>query len=324
MKPTTDKSMLEQRRQFFKLSWMGLSALASRTAQSRNLTSPAWTLPPPSNAAALQISVFPTVAVIEIGRSRDYIQRTSAHCWRDMELIRAPSAGPLLDRLGDPLLSNATQLKLLFLTGNFSDPKVLEIAIDVSTLSRARGILTVVLAPASSVSHQASSTHQVLGRLADLQSHVDSVVALPPLNPLVTTATLGSDVVTSFVIGLRQALEQQHVAIDLDDIQSILRNSRLGYLTSATANGEDGSTKAAQLALDDLKEHELGSNPEGAMLLISTAPGTLRLKELKAAVNVIRNQAPWGRNFIYAAAVDEALEDATRVSLLVAAKSMYS
>ncbi len=323
MKETTDKSMLEQRRQFFKLSWMGLCTLASRTAQSRNLTSQVWTLPPPSNAVAHQVWLSPTVAVIEIGRSRDYVQRTSAHCRRDIELIRATSAGPILDRLGDPRQSNAKQLKLLFIAGNFSDPTVLEVAIEVSNLSRARGILTVVLAPASSVSHQASSTHQVLGRLSDLQSHVDSVVALPPLNPLVTTA-LGSNVVTSFVIDLRQALEQQHVAIDLDNIQSILRNSRLGYLTSATANGEDCSAKAAHLALEDLKEHELGSNPEGAMLLISTAPGTLRLKELKAAVNVIRNQAPWGRNFIYAAAVDEALEGATRVSLLVAAKSMQS
>lgn len=309
--------MLPHRRQFLKQTCVGLGTLAIGQAFS----DPNGAAEPQDRTVALHIAVSPRVSVFELGCEGYFIECIADWCGRDVELIRSHPNGALLDRTGAPILSNTAQTRFVFITGNIEDSEHLRTALGIAVLAKERGMQVAALAPISSPSPGAIRMPRNMPPYTNLKNHVDGVIALPPMIPDYLTVGSASAVFRSVVTGLSDAGGQTDMALCLNDIPLRRSGSCMGFATCGLATGKNRGTKATKLALTDLEQRSVMPVTADAIVLISTATGTLNWEEMRAIVHTIRRHAPWGMNFTYGTAMDKALGADIKVSLLVAPRS---
>ncbi|MBV2234875.1 MAG: cell division protein FtsZ [Sterolibacterium sp.] len=203
-------------------------------------------------------------------------------------------------------------------TGTGAAPIVAEVA-------RELGILTVavVTKPFEYEGRRMSLAEQ---GLAELTQNVDSLIVI--LNEklmevlgedvsMVDAFKSADDVLKNAVGGIAEIINVPGlVNVDFEDVRTVMGEMGKAMMGSATASGVDRARIAAERAVASplLEGIEL-SGAKGVLVNI-TASKSLGMKEVKEAMNTIRNYAAPDATIIFGAACEETMEDNLRVTVV--------
>ncbi len=163
--------------------------------------------------------------------------------------------------------------------------------------------------------------------LAELEANVDSLIVvlneklLEVLGDDVTQEQAfaqANDVLKNAVGGISDIIHMNGlVNVDFEDVKTVMGEPGKAMMGTATANGPDRATKAADAAVAcPLLEGIDLSGARGVLVLIAANRNTLKLSESKNAMNTIRRYAADDAHVIFGTVYDESLGDALRVTVI--------
>lgn len=163
--------------------------------------------------------------------------------------------------------------------------------------------------------------------VAELEANVDSLIVvlnerlLDVLGDDVTQEEAFShanDVLRNAVGGIAEIInEHGQINVDFEDVKTIMGEPGKAMMGTASASGPDRARIAAEQAVScPLLEGIDLSGARGVLVLITAAPGSLKLKESQLAMNTIRAYASPDAHIIYGAAYDNDMEDSVRVTVV--------
>ena len=165
--------------------------------------------------------------------------------------------------------------------------------------------------------------------ISDLEEHADSVIVVLN-NSLIDV--LGEDVtqveafaavdniLNNAVAGIAEIITSPGlVNVDFQDVKTVMEQTGRAMMGSAEATGTDRAAIAARDAIAcPLLEGISLSGVKGLLVNITAAPNSLKLRETREAMNVIRSYASEDAQIIMGAVFDEGMGDALRVTVVAA------
>jgi len=197
----------------------------------------------------------------------------------------------------------------------------------VAKVAKEMGILTVGVVTKPFEFEGPRRMKQADTGTAELEANVDSLIVvlneklLEVLSDDVTQEQAfahANDVLKNAVGGISDIIHMDaEVNVDFEDVKTVMTEPGKAMMGTATANGPDRATKAAEgaVACPLLEGIDL-SGARGVLVLIAASRGNFKLKESQAAMNCIRRYAADDAHIIYGAAYDESLGDALRVTVI--------
>ena len=163
--------------------------------------------------------------------------------------------------------------------------------------------------------------------LAELEVNVDSLIVvlneklLEVLGDDVTQEQAfghANDVLKNAVGGIAEIINVEgDINVDFEDVRTVMGEPGKAMMGTARATGPDRARIAAEQAVAcPLLEGIDLSGAKGVVVLITTARGSLKLKESQLAVNTIRAYASPDAHVIYGTAYDNELGDDIRVTVV--------
>ncbi len=163
--------------------------------------------------------------------------------------------------------------------------------------------------------------------LAELEVNVDSLIVvlneklLEVLGDDVTQEQAFShanDVLKNAVGGIAEIINVEgDINVDFEDVRTVMGEPGKAMMGTARATGPDRARIAAEQAVAcPLLEGIDLSGAKGVVVLITTAKGSLKLRESKLAVDTIRAYAADDAHVIYGTAYDNELGDDIRVTVI--------
>ncbi len=107
------------------------------------------------------------------------------------------------------------------------------------------------------------------------------------------------------------------INLDFADIKVIMKDAGTAILGDGLASGESRAIKAAQLAIENPLIENSIDGAKGILLNISGGPD-LKLHEVNAAAEVIRNAASPEANIIFGAVIDKSMDEQLKVTIIAA------
>ena len=163
--------------------------------------------------------------------------------------------------------------------------------------------------------------------LAELEVNVDSLIVvlneklLEVLGDDVTQEQAfahANDVLKNAVGGIAEIINVEgDINVDFEDVRTVMGEPGKAMMGTARATGPDRARIAAEQAVAcPLLEGIDLSGAKGVVVLITTAKGSLKLRESKLAVDTIRAYAADDAHVIYGTAYDNELGDDIRVTVI--------
>ena len=213
-------------------------------------------------------------------------------------------------------------------TGTGAAPVIAEIA-------RERGILTVGVVT-KPFAYEGEKRKQIaeLG-INELKEHVDSLIVLPNEKLLseldedvsMREAFSASDnILKGAVLGITEVIKTPGViSLDFADIKTVMSGRGLAMMGSATSSGNNRASEAATNAiLSPLLDDVSLDGARGVLVNISSAPGTLKMKEYHEILRLIQSYIDPAADFKAGMAEIEDLdEDTVRVTVIATGLSDY-
>lgn len=198
-----------------------------------------------------------------------------------------------------------------------SDSAQVRQAMLLGNQAKSQGLLTIGVALA--VQNTADGTAEQTGS-GDFSGSVHSFMRLETL-----TETGMTDHATAVLRSLTHDLAcmcnvQSDIGVDYEDVLTVLGEPVQLASGSGTASGPDRARLAAEIAVAKVwPEPGNCKRVKGLLVMISAAPGTMRLKESQAAINAVRYRFDKEAYCIYGIIHDEHAGDQLRVSVLATA-----
>ncbi len=197
----------------------------------------------------------------------------------------------------------------------------------VARVAKEMGVLTVGVVTKPFEFEGNRRMKQADAGTSELEANVDSLIVvlneklLEVLGDDVTQEQAfahANDVLKNAVGGISDIIHIPGlVNVDFEDVKTVMSEPGKAMMGTATATGPDRSTKAAESAVAcPLLEGIDLSGARGVLVLIAASKSTFKLKESQAAMNCIRRYASDDAHIIYGAAMDEALGDQLRVTVI--------
>lgn len=163
--------------------------------------------------------------------------------------------------------------------------------------------------------------------VSELEANVDSLIVvlnerlLDVLGDDVTQEEAfaqANDVLRNAVGGIAEIInEHGQINVDFADVTTIMSEPGKAMMGTASASGPDRARIAAEQAVAcPLLEGIDLSGARGVLVLMTAAPGSLKLKESQLAMNTIRAYAAPDAHIIYGAAYDNDMDDSVRVTVV--------
>lgn len=163
--------------------------------------------------------------------------------------------------------------------------------------------------------------------VTELEANVDSLIVvlnerlLDVLGDDVTQEEAfaqANDVLRNAVGGIAEIInEHGQINVDFADVTTIMSEPGKAMMGTASASGPDRARIAAEQAVAcPLLEGIDLSGARGVLVLMTAAPGSLKLKESQLAMNTIRAYAAPDAHIIYGAAYDNDMDDSVRVTVV--------
>lgn len=163
--------------------------------------------------------------------------------------------------------------------------------------------------------------------LKALEQHVDSlIVVLNDKLEEVLGDDIGmdeafqaaDDVLNNAVAGIAEIINVDgHINVDFNDVKTVMGEQGRAMMGTATASGPERARIAAEEAIaSPLLDGVNLAGARGILINISASRETLKSRETKEVVNIIRQSASDDATIIYGFVYDETLEDKLRVTVV--------
>ena len=205
-------------------------------------------------------------------------------------------------------------------TGTGAAPVIAEVA-------RGLGILTVAVVT-KPFTFEGSKRMKIAEQgLEELAPHVDSLIVI--LNDKLEEV-LGEDVtqddafkaadgvLNNAVAGIAEIINNPGmVNVDFQDVRTVMSEQGMAMMGSAAANGIDRARIAAEQAIAcPLLEGVNLAGARGVLVNITASKASLKLRETKEVMNIIRTFAAEDATIIYGGVFDDGLADNLRVTVV--------
>jgi len=205
-------------------------------------------------------------------------------------------------------------------TGTGAAPVIAEVA-------RSLGILTVAVVTKPFTFEGSKRMKIAEGGLEALGPHVDSLIVIlndkleEVLGEDVTQEDAfkaADDVLNNAVAGIAEIINNPGlVNVDFQDVRTVMSEQGMAMMGSASASGIDRARIAAEQAIAcPLLEGVNLAGARGVLVNITASKSSLKLRETKEVMNIIRAFAAEDATIIYGGVYDDALEDQLRVTVV--------
>jgi cell division protein FtsZ len=205
-------------------------------------------------------------------------------------------------------------------TGTGAAPVIAEVA-------RSLGILTVAVVT-KPFSFEGSKRMKIAERgLEELAPHVDSLIVIlndkleEVLGEDVTQEDAfcaADDVLNNAVAGIAEIINNPGlVNVDFQDVRTVMSEQGMAMMGSAMASGIDRARIAAEQAIAcPLLEGVNLAGARGVLVNITASKASLKLRETKEVMNIVRTFAAEDATIIYGGVYDDALAEGLRVTVV--------
>jgi len=205
-------------------------------------------------------------------------------------------------------------------TGTGAGPVIAEVA-------RSLGILTVAVVTKPFTFEGSKRMKTAEAGLEALGPHVDSLIVIlndkleEVLGEDVTQEDAfkaADDVLNNAVAGIAEIINNPGlVNVDFQDVRTVMSEQGMAMMGSAMASGIDRARIAAEQAIAcPLLEGVNLAGARGVLVNITASKSSLKLRETKEVMNIIRAFAAEDATIIYGGVYDDALEDQLRVTVV--------
>src|ERR1043166_277684 len=213
-------------------------------------------------------------------------------------------------------------------TGTGAAPVIAEVA-------RSLGILTVAVVT-KPFSFEGSKRMKIAERgIEELGPHVDSLIVIlndkleEVLGEDVTQEDAfcaADDVLNNAVAGIAEIINNPGlVNVDFQDVRTVMSEQGMAMMGSALASGIDRARIAAEQAIAcPLLEGVNLAGARGVLVNITASKASLKLRETKEVMNIVRSFAAEDATIIYGGVYDDSLADNLRVTVVATGLGMAS
>ncbi|TAG36167.1 MAG: cell division protein FtsZ [Polaromonas sp.] len=235
----------------------------------------------------------------------------------------------------DDIRSAIAGAHMLFITAGMGGGTGTGAAPVIARIAKEMGILTVGVVTKPFEFEGGRRMTNADSGLAELEVNVDSLIVvlneklLEVLGDDVTQEQAfghANDVLKNAVGGIAEIINVEgDINVDFEDVRTVMGEPGKAMMGTARATGPDRARIAAEQAVAcPLLEGIDLSGAKGVVVLITTARGSLKLKESQLAVNTIRAYASSDAHVIYGTAYDNELGDDIRVTVVATGLSRQS
>jgi len=195
----------------------------------------------------------------------------------------------------------------------------------IAQIAREQGALTVGVVTKPFGFEGAQRTRRAEDGIAELRTHVDSVIVIPnerllevvdPNTSIVDAFRLADDVLRQGVQGITDLITVPGlVNLDFADVRTIMAGAGASLMGIGVATGEHRAVEAARMAISSPLLESTVAGATGILMNITGGPD-LGLFEVSEAASLIRDAAHVDCNVIFGAVIDEDSGDHIRVTVI--------
>ncbi len=220
----------------------------------------------------------------------------------------------------------ADNTKMLFITAGMGGGTGTGAAPIIAKLSKEMGILTVAIVTLPFTFEGRRRSTQGLSGLEELKANVDTLVIISndKLRAIHGNLTLreafghADDILTTAAKGIAEIITVAgYVNVDFEDVNTVMKDSGVAIMGTATAKGDQRAKEAVDRALNSPLLED--NNIKGAQhILVNIASGTkeVTMDEISEITEFVQEEAGYGTDLIWGNCYDESLEDEISVTVI--------
>ncbi len=204
-------------------------------------------------------------------------------------------------------------------TGTGASPIVAEIA-------KGSGALTVAIVTRPFIFEGNARINQANDGVAELKRQVDTVIAIPNQKllqvvakdtPLLDAFGTADEVLLKATRGISDLITRPgEINLDFADVRTIMSEMGDALMGTGCASGEDRAKEAANRALRSPLLDDVSIAGAKGLLINVTGGPSMTLNDVSEAANTVYEAAGSDANVIFGTAIDEALSDEVRVTVI--------
>ncbi len=197
----------------------------------------------------------------------------------------------------------------------------------IASIAKESGCLTVAVVTKPFSFEGSKRMTQAEEGIENLKDKVDTLIVIPndklleiadENTTLLNAFRLADNVLKAGVRGVTDLITLPGlINLDFADIKVIMKDAGTAILGDGVASGESRAIKAAQMAIKNPLIDNSIEGAKGILLNISGGPD-LKLHEVNAAAEVIRNAASPEANIIFGAVIDRNMDEQLKVTIIAA------
>ncbi len=195
----------------------------------------------------------------------------------------------------------------------------------VARIAKSLGVLTVAVVTKPFAFEGAKRMRQAEEGIRKLSEHVDSLIVIPNERlKLLTDKKItflnafheADDILCKGVQSICDLITVNgYINLDFADVSTVMTNAGLAHMGVGSAKGREKAEMAAKIAMSSpLLETSIGG-AKGIIINILSSPD-IGLDEIDTAVSRITDEADPDANIIFGVAMDAAMEDEIRITLI--------
>jgi cell division protein FtsZ len=214
---------------------------------------------------------------------------------------------------------------MLFITAGMGGGTGTGAAPVVAQVARELGILTVAVVT-KPFNFEGRRMHAAVSGIAELAQHVDSVIVIPNEKltqelgediSMLDAFAAANDVLHGAVAGIAEVINSPGmIGVDFADVKTVMGEMGMAMMGSASASGVDRARIAAESAVASPLLEDVELRGARGVLVNITADHSLKLSEINQIMETIRAYTAEDATVIFGTAVDEAMDESLRVTVV--------
>lgn len=216
--------------------------------------------------------------------------------------------------------------KMVFVTAGMGGGTGTGAAPVIAKAAQETGVLTVGIVTLPFSFEGRRRAKQALAGLEELRKHVDSLLVISNdklremHGNLVLDEAFGQadNILTSAAKGIAEIITiEGKINVDFEDVNTVMRDSGVAIMGTATMEGEDRANRAIEAALNSPLLEE--NNIKGAnhiLLNITSGSQQITMDEIVEITDYLQNEAGYGTDLIWGHCYDDSLGDKISVTLI--------
>ena len=225
----------------------------------------------------------------------------------------------------DEIKAMLTGSDMVFVTSGMGGGTGTGAAPIVAKIAKEMDILTVGIVTKPFAFEGKKRMDQAEEGIAELSQYVDSLVVIPNERlkqvsetriTLTNAFEIADDVLRRGVQSISELINvPEYINLDFADVTSVMSNAGYAHMGVGSATGKDKAELAAKAAISSPLLETSIKGARGILISISGSPD-IGLEDVDLACNMVYNEAHPDANVIFGVALDPALEDEMRITII--------